>query len=159
MAAGKTYVPIVTTTLVDSQTSVTFNGFGGYTDLILVVNGVASTEATDTLTFNGDSSSNYSYASFTGSPASSRQTNRTFALLGNTYTDRYIKIINILNYSNSTTHKSLISRSGYQAGTYAISAWVNVWRSTAPITSMTIGPDAGTMSSGTTLALYGILAA
>jgi hypothetical protein len=161
MPAGSTYSTIATTTLGGSTTSYTFSSIPQtYTDLILVHNGVASTEAGSKLQFNSDTGTNYSYTLLDGAPGSGRGTNRNWALIGNFFNDRDMKIINIFNYSNTTTFKTLISRSGYiSTGTYGVSAWVNTWRSTSAITSLTIGPDTGSMNSGTTLTLYGIAAA
>jgi hypothetical protein len=160
MAAGSTYTPISTTTLGSSTSSVTFSSISGsYTDLVLTIDGIASTEASDIMTFNSDSASNYSWTLMDGAPSSARGSNQSACYLGNTWTDRYFKIINIFNYSNSTSYKTVISRSNYQAGNYAVSAWVSLWRSTSAITSLTVGPNSGTMSSGTKLTLYGITAA
>ena len=38
MPAGSTYTPITTTTLGSNQSAVTFNSFGGYTDLRMILN-------------------------------------------------------------------------------------------------------------------------
>jgi hypothetical protein len=160
MAAGSTYTPIATTTLGSAQATVTFSSISqSYTDLVVVINGAASTEASDTMQFNSDTGSNYSYTELDGAPGSGRASNRTACYLGNTYTDQYVKVINIMNYSNSTTYKTVLSRSNYQAGTYAVSAWVSLWRNTNSITQLVIGPNSGTMNTGTTVSLYGIAAA
>ena len=159
MAAGKTYIKIASQTLSGSSSSFSFSNLPqNYTDLVLVIDGIASTEASDIMQFNADGGSNYSWTEIEGTPASSRGSNQTSCYLGNTYTARYLKIINIFNYSNSTTYKTVISRSNYQAGTYAVSVWLSAWRSTNAITSFTVGPNSGTMSSGTTATLYGIAA-
>ena len=159
MAVGKTYVKIASQTLSGSSSSFSFSNLPqNYTDLVLVIDGIASTEASDIMQFNADGGSNYSWTLMSGDAASSRGTNQSACYLGNTYTARYLKIINIFNYSNSTTYKTVISRSNYQAGTYAVSVWLSAWRSTNAITSFTVGPNSGTMSSGTTATLYGIAA-
>ena len=65
-------------------------------------------------------------------------------------------IINVQNYSNSTTYKTTLSRHSTQfAG-----AFVGTWRNTAAITSITIiNLGAGGFASGSTFTLYGITAA
>lgn len=154
-----TRTPIATQTLSSSASSVTFSSIPqNYADLVVVIDGIASTEASDIMRFNNDAGSNYSFTVLEGTPASSKGTNQTSAYLGNTNTTRYLKVINIFNYSNSSTYKTLISRSNYQAGTYAVSAWVSLWRNTSPITQLVVGPNSGTMSAGTTVSVYGIAA-
>jgi hypothetical protein len=66
-------------------------------------------------------------------------------------------IINVLNYSNSTTYKTTIDRSN--TDTY-VNSYVNLWRNTAAITSIKVGASGTyTMSAGTVITLYGIKAA
>lgn len=159
MPAGPTYNLIESKVLGSNTASVNFTSFGGYTDLVLIINGTASTEATDQMRFNGDTGANYAYCELTGNGASGRAANQTRCLLGNTWTGRYTKEIVMYNYSNTNMRKTVSSRSGYTAGTYANSLWANLWNNTAAITSFGVGPDTGTMTAGTTLTLYGILAA
>jgi hypothetical protein len=155
-----TYEPIATVTLGSASASYTFSSIPQtYTDLVLIINGQASAEASDIMRFNSDSGSNYSYAVLDGNPGSGSGANQTSCYLGNTWTAQYMKVINIFNYSNSTTYKTVISRSNYQGGTYAVSAWVSLWRNTNAITSLVVGPNSGTMSTGLTLTLYGIKSA
>jgi uncharacterized secreted protein with C-terminal beta-propeller domain len=69
-------------------------------------------------------------------------------------------IINIQNYSNSTTYKTIIARWNNNAGTYAsVGATASLWRK-APeaITSITVYDDAGNLNAGSTFTLYGIKA-
>ncbi len=64
--------------------------------------------------------------------------------------------INVMNYSNTTTYKTILSRS---SDLYT-EASVNLWRNTAAITSIIIGAQgAYTFSAGSTFTLYGIKAA
>lgn len=68
-------------------------------------------------------------------------------------------IIQINNYSNSTTYKTAFMRTN-TASTYGtVFAIVGLWRSTAAITSITLTPDAGSFATGSTFSLYGIAAA
>lgn len=165
MAAGSTYTPIATNTLGSSAATVTFNSFSGYTDLFIVANAIASGAANYELTFNGDSATNYSntYLLGDGTTASSgRLSNQTFIRCdrgGNLATTwgRPL-LVNVMNYSNSTTYKTVLTRSnGADAG--GTGAVVALWRSTAAITSLTFACSGATFSAGSTFTLYGIAAA
>jgi len=62
-----------------------------------------------------------------------------------------------MNYANSTTNKTVLSR-GNNTGNHTI-AYVGLWRSTAAITSMLLGTTGSTWMAGSTFTLYGIKAA
>jgi len=67
-------------------------------------------------------------------------------------------IANFMNYSNTTTFKTSISRAGNAAG--GTDLIVGLWRNTAAITTILIDPSgATTFAIGTTYTLYGIKAA
>jgi hypothetical protein len=161
MPAGSTYTPIATTTLGSSQSVVSFSSFSGYTDLVLVVAGTCSAGSYFTLRFNSDTSTNYSTTELVGdgsSSSSSTITSANYMYIGAIRTTQTNIITQIQNYSNSTTNKTVLSRTN-QAGTET-KAVVGLWRSTSAITSMDIGTGgANTFQSGTTFTLYGIKAA
>lgn len=172
MAAGKTYDCIATTTLSSAQASVTFSSISGnYTDLILVCNGYLATAdgSIPRIQFNSDTGSNYSMTNLSGNGASAtsnRRTSLTSAVLGEiagwdtTSTEPGMNIAHIMNYSNSTTYKTVLARQGVTTATYpGTDAVVSLWRSTAAITSMDINLGGGTFASGSTFTLYGIAAA
>lgn len=162
-----TYEPLATTTLANSTTSqVIFNSFAStYTDLVIVFKGGASAGTTEfQAQFNSDSGSNYSRTRLTGdgsTAASSRDSGVTFMrftgvgylpnsdLAGTT-------IINIFNYSNSTTYKTVLSRHGVY--TQETNLMCNLWRSTAAITSIRLFVSANNFYTGSTFTLYGIKA-
>jgi hypothetical protein len=167
MAASSTYTPISTTTLSSAQTSVTLNSFSGYTDLYLIIyiSGV-STATGMGVRFNSDSGNNYSMTTLNGNGSSAYSNKQTtidyirFAY-GATFrtTNTGISRINIMNYANSTTFKTLLARTDVPAD--GIDAVVGLWRNTNAITSLTILPTNGayTISAGSTFTLYGIQAA
>jgi hypothetical protein len=67
-------------------------------------------------------------------------------------------IAHIQNYSNTTTHKTVISRGGSPATNS--SPMVGLWRNTSAINSIKISLQSGTaLKSGSTFTLYGIKAA
>lgn len=162
MAAGATYTPIYTTTLGSSQSSVTLNSFSGYTDLVLVIDGTVGSNCGIQLKFNSDSGSNYSFTRITGdgsSATSDRSSNASFMELGYyVSTARNMNILNIMNYSNSTTYKTVLNRANAQTVNIGSQAYVEMWRSTSAITSILISAS-GNFSSGTTFTLWGIVAA
>jgi len=171
MAAGSTYTPITTTTLGSAQASVTLNSFSGYTDLILIgsVKTTNSTSAVMRAVFNSDSGSNYSVTRLLGngsSASSDRYSNQTTLdigyLPGADGSGFGLSIVQLQNYSNSTTYKSVLNRWNSEAGatsTKYTTAGVGLWRSTSAITSILIDFSAGNIATGSTFTLYGIAAA
>jgi len=164
-----TYEPIATTTLSSAAATVTFSSISGsYTDLVLVCNGGVTIAAANAhLRFNSDTGSNYSDTNITGTGSavsSSRSTSQTSCILNSYgYPENDMNwncIAHIMNYSNTTTYKTLLSRSN-QADN-GVSALVGLWRSTAAITSIdiiSIFSGSPQFSIGTTFTLYGIKAA
>jgi hypothetical protein len=168
MAAGSTYTPIQTNTLGSAQADVTFSSISGiYTDLVLVIacqmtgGGGASAVL---LQFNGDTSSNYSVTLMTGdgsSATSSRASNQSSLNVGlGTDASGQVatNIMQIQNYSNATTFKTVLSRAGIAGD--RTRAYVGLWRDTSAITSIKISNNgATTFVAGSTFSLYGISAA
>jgi hypothetical protein len=163
MTAGSTYTPIATTTLGSAVSSYTFSSISSsYTDLILITAGTSSADGSYKLQFNGDTTSNYSNTFMYGdgsSAVSGRSSSQTsIGGLGRAGTSQGNGIIQIMNYANTTTFKTVIGR-GSLASQLVI-ATVGLWRKTPEaINSITILPESGTMSTGTTFTLYGIAAA
>jgi hypothetical protein len=169
MAAGSTYSPIATHTIPSDTSSYTFSSIPGtYTDLVLVANyrdTRSDTYSYPNIRFNSDTSTNYSFTILTGdgtSASSSRSSNATaitfYEMAGNgAAADVYSPaIIQIQNYANSTTYKTCLIRDSYSGGT--MGAQAGLWRSTAAITSITIGTAFG-IKAGSSFTLYGITAA
>jgi hypothetical protein len=162
MAAGSTYTPIATNTLGSAAATVTFSSIPGtYTDLYLVAN-VSNATGDDNflLNFNGDTGSNYSVTRLYGdgtSPSSSRATNQTIAQIGGFGNTLTMIRANIMNYSNTTTYKTVLTRND-RAANFA-GATVDLWRSTAAITTILISTSSYNFSAGSTFTLYGISAA
>lgn len=167
MAAGSTYTPIATTTLGSAQTSYTFTSISGsYTDLVLVANTATNTSSNYYLIqFNSDTGSNYSSTHLRGSgsaASSTRYTSQTsiFTSMGSTIDTTKlgsIMIAQIMNYSNSTTYKTVLIRDNNAAT--EVDAAVGLWRSTSAITSIKVSIGANNFDTGSTFTLYGILCA
>jgi hypothetical protein len=156
-----TYESIATTTLGSAAASVTFSTIPGtYTDLVIVFNGVSTAASfIKRIKFNGDTGANYSATALygTGSSAASARYSESWLDVVNAGTNDAMTIIHIMNYSNTTTNKTYLSRhSSAAASTEAV---VGLWRSTAAITSVLIEGNSGNQfASGCVFTLYGIKA-
>lgn len=158
-----TYTLISSTTLNTATATVTFSSIPAtYTDLVLVFRGnnTSSGNRAGYIRFNGDSGNNYSYTAIQGDGASanfSSTWNVAQGVFSNVLNDNTLAIINIQDYSNTTTNKSFISR-GNSAST-VVQAIVGLWNSTAAINSIVFSLNADSYASGSTFRLYGIEAA
>lgn len=170
-----TYEPIATTTLGSAQASYTFSSIPGtYTDLVLVSNARTATSGSNAdsdsfgIYFNATTGTSYSttYLLGDGSAATSaRNTNAAeiyageiagFLAAAGTFGS---SIISINNYSNTTTYKTAICRTG--TANAFVSATVGLFRSTSAISSLTVRIFGGSknLDTGSTFTLYGIQAA
>jgi hypothetical protein len=165
-----TYEPIATTTLGSATATVTFSSISGsYTDLVLVTNPLGSAGNYDLgIRLNSDTGNNYSWTSLrfnsddSASPISDRASNTNYVAMKTNIstTIPFPSIIQIQNYSNSTTNKSLLARS--PRGDYAVSAIVGLWRNTSAVTSVSIslfGGGSANLAVNSTFTLYGIASA
>ena len=170
-----TYEPIATTTLSTATASVTFSSISGsYTDLVLISQ-AGSTAGNNNLAarVNSDTGANYSITFLQGTgavAASSRASNESRITLSERGDlDSTLSCVNVshfMNYSNTTTYKTIISRANNAGGAgstsspYGLSACINLWRNTAAITSIELFAATGTtFITGSTFSLYGITAA
>lgn len=158
-----TYTPIATQTLASATATVTFSSISGsYTDLIIVANVSPTSSPYLALRFNSDTGTNYSRTSVSGTGTgalSARASNETYGYVTPAaITGISAGIINIQNYSNTTTYKTTISR--WSDASNVVAAMVTLWRSTAAITAVEINTGGvSTFASGSTFTLYGILKA
>jgi len=160
-----TYTPIATQTAGGSTSSVTFSSIPStYTDLILIENySLGSSNSQSVLTLNGTSST-YSVTNLYGNGTSASSTRFTGVGgigsspgAGDFINTENVLIRHIMNYSNTTTYKTVIQRKGDAAD--ATWATVGLWQSTSAITSVTCTSALGNYNSGSTFTLYGIKAA
>ena len=162
-----TYSQIATQTLGSDTATVTFSSIPAtYTDLVIVTNfAVDGNSYNHYMQFNSDTGSNYSHTVLYGTgsaAASARQSNTTSIYAGNWSTtigttDRSQIIIQINNYSNTTTNKTTIAR--WNIATVEVGTGVGLWRSTAAISSISFIPySTNKYKSGSTFSLYGIKA-
>jgi hypothetical protein len=162
MAAGSTYTPIATNTLGSAAATITFSSISGsYTDLIIAGNGIASSDAGIDFQVNSDTGTNYSFTYIYGdgsSTVSGANATSNVGSGGRIGINGGVALLNFMNYSNTTTYKTIISR-GANASVLTI-ATVALWRNTNAITAITLKRGGGgNFSTGSTFTLYGIAAA
>ncbi|CAB4148208.1 hypothetical protein UFOVP696_15 [uncultured Caudovirales phage] len=164
MRLPSTMVPIASITLNATTTTITFSNIPQtYTDLMVVVTGTHTGSGVAGLrisAINGDGGSNYSDTLLQGggggggSAVSARNsdTSMNIGLIGSSQSG---STFNFMNYSNSTTFKTILSR-GNDASAL-VRAAIGMWRNTAAIRSFSV--SGVTFSVGTTATIYGIKAA
>jgi len=165
-----TYEPISSTTISGTGTStISFTSIPQtYTDLELViqVRENSGSDGNTFINFNSDTGANYSFTQIYGSGSaggSNRASSQTrTGIYGNasqidaSTTYGFSKAY-ILNYSNSTTYKSIYSQGNFT--TIEIVARTHLWRSTAAITRIDLTLASGNYANGSVVTLYGITAA
>lgn len=161
---ANTYVAIATTTISSTLTEVTFSSISSaYTDLILVLAPTAGSTADTAIQFNSDTGSNYSRTYLTGNgttASSGRNSSDTRIRLtynGVTGGSAGVQIIQIMNYANTTTNKTILNRNSN--ANYGTDANVGLWRSTSAINTIRIFCDGGGNWTSGFVSLYGIAAA
>lgn len=169
-----TYTPIANYTFASAASTYTFSSIPQtYTDLVIITNvAISSGTGYNTIRVGNntvDTGTHYSLTTVEGTGTnkfSNRYASSSYIYLnGSGYLNTNFEtsqIINIQNYSNTTTYKTfLIRNGGASAGVDAIAA---IWRgmsgsSTEAINTITISTTASTFVAGSTLSLYGIAAA
>ena len=171
MASSATYTPIATQTLASNTATITFSSIPQtYTDLIIAINSGGSVNLDFDMQFNGDSGSssgtNYSGTGLGGTGSSvypSSIANSNAIRLDQTgYMTTTVvanAIAHIMNYSNTTTYKTVLAHTNNaNAGT---GITVGLWRNTAAVNQIAFSNFGGgaTYITGSTFTLYGIKAA
>lgn len=161
---------IARVTLSAAASSITFTGIpGSYTDLVLVASGLQATLQDGMAIQVGnttiDTGTNYSATILqgTGSVAQSARETSVNYINGGLVDATTIgnNIFHFMNYSNSTTYKTVLTRAD-------VSSWltrttVGLWRSTSAINTIKIGSGNGAggfgrnLNAGFTATLYGIV--
>jgi hypothetical protein len=138
-----------------------------YTDLVVVATIIGSTAGADIrVQVNGDTGTNYSitrligYTTATSNRASSAAYMNLTNSVGVSTADATPDIYNFMNYSNTTTNKTVLFRHNqFQSGLAETYAEVGLWRSTAAINSITFSLSSGNFATSSVFTLYGIKAA
>lgn len=160
-----TYQPLATTTLTTDQSEVEFTNISqSYTDLVIVKTGLQNASSNMGLRVGSgtvDTGSNYSGTQMYGngtSALSDRNSSQDqfFINFSNSNTNSVVSIIQIMDYSNATTNKTLIVRNS--DASFYVSAYVFLWRSTAAINRLLFRNFTNGLKSGSTFTLYGVKA-
>ena len=158
-----TYEKIATNTLGSAAASITFSSISGaYTDLVLVINAKTTAGSGNNyflVRVNSDSGNNYSRTGMYGNGSvvgGFRNSNisSTYITLGDSTTNFGNALLNFMNYSNTTTNKTILHRENNDGATYGV---VSLYRSTSALTSITVSGDGWNIATGSTFTLYGIL--
>ena len=163
-----TYDLIASNVLTSSASSVTFSSIPAtYRDLVFVAEwNVQSGFGTYVkVRFNSDSGTNYSLVEMKGDGASAVSTSSTGEngiFVGDynaapTANQKFLTIQQIMDYSATDKHKTVLERSNNASG--VVTGWAHRWASTSAITSLQIlCVSAGqTFSAGNSFYLYGIV--
>jgi hypothetical protein len=165
---ASTYEPIATTTLSSAASQIEFGSISGsFTDLVIVFQGKTAS-ATNLLLRVGNGSvsttSLYSWLPFAGDGTAARTghyINDTsiqcdfYNYIQNDF--GFMAIINFMNYSNTTTYKTILHRDNHAS--LGTSTGVAMWRSTSAIDVIRLYRDNYDFAIGTTATLFGIKAA
>lgn len=157
-----TYTPLATVTLGSSASSVTFSSIPAtYRDLILVVDGTTSaTNVGMAFRANGDTGPNYATVIMAGNGSVTSTVAGSAAIYADVLyaadTSKFNGIIQIMDYSATDKHKSLLTRSN-QGGTFVL-AYASRWANTAAITTVNLLTATSSWAAGTTFSLYGVIA-
>jgi hypothetical protein len=168
MPDTSTEVAIATTTLGSAATTIEFASISSsYTDLRLVLTAtVSSAGQAIRVRFNSDSSTgSYSHTYLVGDGGgagsylgtSLNQMNLDAATSGASTTIPTLYTLDIFSYAGSTYKTALLNNSGDRNGSGFVASQVNLWRNTAAIDNIKILVPTGTLNTGTTATLYGIL--
>jgi len=162
---ARTYEAIATTTLGTAASSITFSGISGsFTDMVLILShkevsatGLVIVELNSDAT--NDNYSNTRMTADSGGVSSDRNNsanNSNQRFISWARTEWATTIMNINNYSSTTTYKTLMGRNSNNT---PVSANIVLWRNTAAITSIRVAPASVNFEAGTMATLYGIKAA
>jgi len=161
-----TYTPLANITLGSTAASVTFSSISqAYRDLVLVFVAGPTGGNAPRMRLNGDTGANYFYVTMEGNGGDTATAgitqdhmafNQNYPIVAYGGSPMSQFTVNLMDYSASDKHKSVLTRSNYSAG--AVNAIAGRWGSTSPITSIVIYPGASTWVAGSSFALYGIAA-
>jgi len=159
------YTPLQSIQLTEATSSVTFSGIPQtYQDLVLSVSAIGSTAGADIrVQLNSDTGSNYSITRLVAYTTvfSNRASNATYFQPTNSVgigtTEFTASNFNFINYSNTTTNKTMLVRHNQPQGSLLeTAAHAGLWRNTAAITSITFTLSSGSYAAGSTFDLYGL---
>ena len=154
-----TYDLIASNVLGSSAASVTFSSIPAtYGDLVLVVEALGSGGTVDiNVTFNSDTGSNYPFVSMNGTgtgTSSLALTGSNISGINATTTSKSINIFQIMDYSVTDKHKTVLTRR--DRADSATQTRANRWADTSAINTIAITTPSNNYAAGSTFYLYGI---
>lgn len=153
-----TYIALATYTSDGTESSLSFGSIpGSYRDLVLVVSGTASTATQIFGRLNSDTGSNYSNVYMRGYSSGTQSASATQSYFQGTHLGSSATqfIMQVMDYSATDKHKTILTRLDRDGATQTF-AFAERWASTSAVTSIDLTLNSGTLSSGTTLSLFGI---
>ena len=152
-----TYVLLNQITLAANSSSVTFSNIPqNYGDLVLVFNGAGTANSYMWSYPNGDTA-NATQVIMQGNGGATSSAAFSGLSWGTIETStRTDAVVQFMDYSATDKHKTVLIRDN-ESNTLAIARAAR-WASIAAIGSLVISANAGSMATGTTLSLYGLVA-
>jgi hypothetical protein len=157
-----TYTPLANITLGSTASSITFSSIPAtYRDLVVAYNGQFTAAANFLVRLNSDTGSNYNHLVMRGPVSSETGTYSEFYAFWNNAQSgsRQVMNLNIMDYSATDKHKTLLNRTGYtrtDGGAVVVEAQALRWASTSAVSTVQISVSTGNFAIGSTFGLYGI---
>jgi hypothetical protein len=158
-----TYTPIASVTLSATASEVVFSGLPqSFRDLIVVASALTNGGSNNVavVRVNGDTGSNYSRVQMIGDGSITP----TFAGSGeNAFYGSYFGtstapsscVYQFMDYSQTNKHKTVLMRTDIDTRTMASA---NRWGNIAAISSISLAPNSGSFTSGSTFTVFGVIA-
>jgi hypothetical protein len=149
------YIPLANITLGGSDSEVLFSSIPAiYKDLVLIIQSTATSGQDILFRFNADAS-NYSRVYAYGPGSGTNSGSDSTSGWGWTSTARSMSTLQVMDYSATDKHKTILSRTG-EPSSYGTAMFAGRWASTAAVTSLSAIVSSGSFSSGSTFSLYGV---
>ena len=156
-----TYIPLANLTLTGSASTVTFSSISqSYRDLRLVVQTTCSTGVQIVgMRFNSDTGANYSRVYMEGNGSATASASATESQIyfdpspdgATTANNWYLGMADIMDYSVTNKHKTVLARASIPSGSVAATA--GRWANTSAITTVTVVAGLQNFAAGSTFAL------
>ncbi len=154
-----TYTPLATITLTSTDSEVVFASIpSSFRDLILII---SNSQGLANLRFNSDTAGNYNWVRMWGEGGggqSSASSNQTSLYTGDGSTAPSMNRIQIMDYSATDKHKSVLARNDYNPGSLNYNAFTVAGRWASNTAINTISISGTTYPVGATFSLYGVAA-
>ena len=162
-----TYTALANITLGSAASSISFTSIPttGFRDLVLVMNGQLASNNFIGLRLNSDSGTNYTIVMMRNNTTTGTESGVETAATS-VYAnwsqgrsgDRMQTIYQVMDYSATDKHKTVLSRNNYTDITpvQRVEALASRWANTAAVTSLTLITGTNALATGFTASLYGI---